>query len=88
MLGSSGQKAGSVELRAEGRVQRAGDLAEPVEAAEEAVRRALELAQRELPAVDRPRDERLQDPERGLERAAEVRVPAAERRDVGEAPVP
>ena len=69
----------------EHRVHLAGHFAEPQEAREEPLRLLGELVERELPAVEPAAHVLLQDPQRRRERAAGVRVPAAERRDVREA---
>ena len=74
-----------VRVGGERRVHRAGHLAEPAEAAEKAVGLLGQLVQGQLPAVGRLRDELLEDPERRLQRRADVRVPPAERRNVLEA---
>ena len=60
-------------------------FAEPPQPVEEALGRRRDLAERELPAADGTSDELLQEPERRRQRAAGVRVPAPERRDVAEA---
>ncbi len=72
-------------VRAEHRVHPSGDDAEPAQAVEEAVGGALELVERERPAVDPVRDVALEDAEGCVHRRAGVLVPAAEGRDVLEA---
>src|SRR5207244_517153 len=79
-----GREGGIRVLPPERRVQRARHLAQAPQARQESLRRASELLQGELPAVDRAGYERLQDPEGRLQRPADVRVPAAERRNVWE----
>src|SRR5439155_22808706 len=74
-----------VRIGREHRMQLARHLAKAAQTSEKAVRIGGELVERELPAVEPAADELLQDPERGGERPARARVPAAERRDVREA---
>ncbi len=80
-----GTERGIVRLGGEHRVHLAGHLAEPAETGQEALGLLGELVERELPAVEPAAHVLLQDPERGRERPARVRVPAAERSDVREA---
>ncbi len=89
--GEEGQRFGARILGREGRVGRAGsedgvhrsrDLSEPLQAREESLGLRHELVERELPAVHRAEHVLLQHAERRVERLADVRVPAAELRDV------
>ena len=72
-------------VAAEQRVHLARHLAEPAQARRGSLRSSPHRVERELPAVAAVRDEALQDPERRVHRAAGVRVPARELRDVLEA---
>ena len=91
--GEQAERLDARRLRAERRIRLvgrehtvhlAGDLAEPVQPAEEPLRVFRQLVERELPAVEAPAHVLLQDSERRRQRPARVRVPAPERRDVGE----
>ena len=79
-LGSSGAKSGSRRLRAQRRVQLAGDHAEVAARAA----RSLEVLERELPAVARAGEVLLQRAERDVHQPPLVLVPADQRRDVRE----
>ena len=85
MLGSSGANAGSEPSEPSARVQRAGDLAEPAQPLQQALGIGDELVERELPAVERSREELLEDAEVGVHQAALEVVPARQRGDVREA---
>ena len=84
-LGSSRAERRIARVGAEHRVHRPGHLAESPQAREESLRLGLELVEREIPAVDGAAHVLLQHAERRVERLADVRVPAAELRDVLEA---